>query len=115
MCAEIRQSFLVVPVEITFDDCRHGIVEYGLRPILGQAAAFGPANVPPFSSGRIRKREASVAKSEPVVLHHGREEDAAGSDEVRPSASTALQVVGPRHQRREACGRVLRGSVRLSA
>ena len=44
MRAEIRQGFLIVPFEITFDDCRHGITEYGLHPILGQAAAFGPAN-----------------------------------------------------------------------
>jgi hypothetical protein len=35
--AEVRQSFLVVPFEIAFDDCRHDIDEYGLRPILGQA------------------------------------------------------------------------------
>ena len=37
MLVEVRQSFLVVPLEITFDDCRHGIPEYGLHPILGQA------------------------------------------------------------------------------
>jgi hypothetical protein len=31
-----------------------------------------------------------VETSEPVVLHHGREEDGAGHDDARPSASTAL-------------------------
>jgi hypothetical protein len=31
-----------------------------------------------------------VATSEPVVLHHGREGDAAGGDEVRPSVFNGL-------------------------
>jgi hypothetical protein len=31
-----------------------------------------------------------VATSEPVVLHHGREEDGAGYDEVRPSVFNGL-------------------------
>jgi len=56
---EVRQSFLVVPLEITFDDCRHGIFEYGLHPIFGQASAYGPANVPVFSCGRQREPKAS--------------------------------------------------------
>src|SRR6185503_5212599 len=48
------------------------------------------ANVPPLSSGRIRKPRASQqAMTEPVVPHHGERKDGAGGDEARPSASTA--------------------------
>jgi hypothetical protein len=56
----------------------------------GCAPTSSPLNVPPLSSGRIRKPEGhQVAMSEPVVLHHGREGGGAGHDEARPTASTA--------------------------
>jgi hypothetical protein len=40
-------------------------------------------------SGRDQNRKLQGKTSEPVVLRHGREAGAAGSDEVRPTASTA--------------------------
>jgi hypothetical protein len=46
-----------------------------------------------------------VATSEPVVLHHGRQEDDAGGNEVRPSVFNGL-LGGARPKRREACIRV---------
>jgi hypothetical protein len=46
-----------------------------------------PPNVPPLSSGRIRKPEGhQVGTSEPVVLHHGREGGGRSHDEARPTA-----------------------------
>jgi hypothetical protein len=34
---EVRLGFFFVPLEIAFDDCSHGILEYGPCPIFGQA------------------------------------------------------------------------------
>jgi hypothetical protein len=51
-----------------------------------------------------------VATSEPVVLHHGRQEDDAGGNEVRPSVFNGL-LGGARPKRREACICAFRGSV----
>jgi len=52
-------------------------------------SVLGPPNVPPLSSGRIRKPELSGSDDQVRGVHHGREGGGAGWDEARPSASTA--------------------------
>jgi len=59
---EVRLSFLVVPFEITFDDGRHDMVEYGPQPIVGQAPVCGPANVSGIRKGWRKNRDSELGK-----------------------------------------------------
>lgn len=40
MLFEVSLGFVGIPLEIAFDDCNHGIRDYGSQPIFGQAPAL---------------------------------------------------------------------------
>jgi hypothetical protein len=58
--------------------------------VISHAEFTRPPNVPPLSSGRIRKRGGvRWRRASPWYITTGERKDGAGSDKVRPSASTA--------------------------
>jgi hypothetical protein len=74
-----------------------------------------PPNVPLFSCGRISKTEMPhVAMTAPVVLHHGREKRRCKQQRGAAVCCNSL-LGGDRNKTREACTRVLLGSVGLGA